>query len=66
MIEKAGGVGIALENNCAIEFIDGMFYKVIVSNSRARAYRLRKSGRRVLAEQIAQRGGLEPSESLYS
>ena len=31
MIRKIGGTGIALENNCAIEFIDDQFYRVIAS-----------------------------------
>jgi hypothetical protein len=35
MIQKIGGIGIAIENNCAIEFIDGRFYKVIISYSEA-------------------------------
>ena len=52
MIEKTGGVGIALENNCAIEFIDGQLYKVVRSKTSARAYRLFKRGEEVVAEQI--------------
>ena len=52
MIQKAGGIGVALENNCAIEFIDGRFYKVIRSKASARAYRLYKSSGEVAAEQI--------------
>jgi dipeptidase E len=47
MINRSGGVGIALENNCAIEFIDG--YKVITSKPEARAYRVCKSGAGVVA-----------------
>jgi dipeptidase E len=52
MIRKTGGVGIALENNSAIEFIDGQFYKVVRSKAAARAYKLYKSGSEVVAEQI--------------
>jgi dipeptidase E len=55
MIRKTGGVGIAIENNCAIEFIDDRFYKVISSKSYARAYRLYKRGGEVIAEQIRQK-----------
>ena len=67
MIRKAGGVGIAIENNCAIEFIDGRFYKVIRSKSHSRAYRVYKSGGGVVvAEQIRQQEQLAPVESLYS
>ena len=52
MIRKTGGIGIALENNCAIEFIDGQFYKIVRSKASARAYRLYKSGGEAVAEQI--------------
>lgn len=38
MIRKTGGIGIAIENNCAIEFIDGRFYRVVTSKAYARAY----------------------------
>jgi hypothetical protein len=52
MIRKTGGTGIALENNCAIEFIDDRFYRVISSKADSRAYRLYKSGGNIVAEQI--------------
>src|SRR5271166_6326015 len=64
MIRKTGGVGIALENNCAIEFIDGRFYKVIRSKSYSRAYRVYKSGGEVVAEQIRPEEQLAPIEFL--
>jgi dipeptidase E len=52
MIRKTSGVGIALENNCAMEVIDGQFSRIIRSKASARAYRLYKSGGEVVAEQI--------------
>jgi dipeptidase E len=52
MIRRIGGTGIALENNCAMEFIDDRFYRVIASNDRARAYRVYRAGGEVVAEQI--------------
>lgn len=64
MIQKTGGVGIAMENNCAIEFIDGRFYKVIAANDHARAYRLYKRGGQVIAEQIRREEELRPVERL--
>jgi dipeptidase E len=64
MIRKTGGIGIALENNCAIEFIDSRLYKVISSKSNARAYRVYKSGGEVVAEQIRQEQQLAPVKSL--
>jgi hypothetical protein len=64
MIRKTGGIGIAIENNCAIEFIDRRFYKVISSQSYSRDYRVYKSGGEVVAEQIRQERQLAPVESL--
>lgn len=64
MIRKTGGIGIAIENNCAMEFIDGQFYKVISSRNYSRAYRVYKSGGEVFAEQIRQRKQLAPIEFL--
>lgn len=65
MIRKTGGMGIAIENNCAIVFIDGRFYRVITSKSYPRAYKVYKSGGRVVAEQIRQEEELAPIERLY-
>ena len=64
MMQKTTGVGIALENNCAIEFIDGRFYRVISSKANSRAYTVYKSGGRVVAKQIRQEKRLAPTESL--
>jgi dipeptidase E len=66
MIRRVGGIGIALENNCALELIDGRFYRVITSKSYARAYRVHKSGGDVIAEQIPRERQLAPLESLTS
>jgi dipeptidase E len=65
MIRRIGGFGIALENNCAIEFIHGRFFRVIKSKVNARAYRVRKSGGIIAAEQIPQQDGLLPIDCLY-
>jgi dipeptidase E len=65
MIRKTGGIGIAIENNCAIEFIDGRTYRVISANGRARAYRVYKSRGEVVSEQIRQEKQLGTIESLY-
>jgi dipeptidase E len=65
MIRRIGGFGIALENNCAIEFINARFFRVIKSKANARAYRVRKSGGIIAAEQIRQQDGLVPIECLY-
>jgi dipeptidase E len=64
MIRKIGGIGIAIENNCAIEFIDGRFYRVIRSNTYSRAYRVHKHGTEVVSEQIRQEKQFAPLDSL--
>jgi dipeptidase E len=64
MIRKTGGIGIAIENNCAIEFLDGRLYRVIRSKSYSRAYRVYKNGGEVIAEQIRQQKQLASVDSL--
>jgi dipeptidase E len=64
MIRKTGGLGIAIDNNCAIEFIDGRFYRIISSKNYSNAYRVYKSGGKVVTEQIRQEKQLAPVESL--
>ena len=64
MIRRTGSIGIAIENNCAIEFVDGRFYRVISSKNYSRAYKVYKSGGEVIAEQIRQQKQLTSVESL--
>jgi dipeptidase E len=52
LIRKTGGLGIAIDNNCAIAFRDGRLFKVLSSKPRARAYTVYKRGRDVVAEPI--------------
>lgn len=66
MIARIGGTGIALENNCAMEFIDGRLYRVITSKAKARAYKLQRLHGEAIAEQIPKRDHLMPLESLTS
>jgi dipeptidase E len=53
LIRRAGGTGIAIENNCAVVFLDGRFHKVIRSKSYARAYKVYKSGGGVISERMS-------------
>jgi len=53
LIRKTGGIGIAIDNNCAIQFRDGQMFKVLVSKPRAKAYRVFKRQRAVVEERIA-------------
>jgi dipeptidase E len=64
MIRKIGGIGIAIENNCAVEFIDDRLYRVISSKDNARAYRVYKRAGKVVSEQIRQQEELAPIEWL--
>ena len=53
LIRKTGGIGIAIDNHCAIEFRDGRVFKVLESKSRAKAYRVFKRRQDVVEERIA-------------
>jgi dipeptidase E len=64
MIQKIGGMGIAIDDHCAIEFIDGKFFKVITSKPRAAAYRVFKKRGHVACEKIEQQEALMPIELL--
>jgi dipeptidase E len=64
MIRRTGGTGIAIENNCAIEFIDNRFYKVLRSKTYAKAYKVYDFGSEVISEQIPQQEKLAPIKSL--
>jgi dipeptidase E len=64
MILKIGGIGIAIENNCAIEFLDGRLYRVIRSKGKARAYKVYRSGGEVVAKQIRHQKQFAPVEAL--
>jgi len=65
MIRKTGGFGIAIEDNCAIEFIDDGRFRVVASKLRAGAYKVYKKNGRVFTERIAQRRSFTPLAELY-
>jgi dipeptidase E len=52
MIQKTGGTGFAIENNCAIVFVNGRVHQVVRSRDYAHAYRLYKRAGRVVTERI--------------
>ena len=64
MIRKIGGMGIAIQNTCALEFIDDRFYRLVRSKDNARAFRVYKRGGEVVEERIPQEETLEPIELL--
>lgn len=52
MIRKTGGLGIAVENNCALAFVNGHLENVLRSKRYARAYQIFRDGTKVVAKQI--------------
>jgi dipeptidase E len=60
MIGKGGGIGIAIQDNCALEFIDGRFYRVITSKSYSGAYKVYRKHGEVVAEKIRQQKQFAP------
>jgi len=65
MIKKIGGFGIAIEDNCAIEFIDSKYFKIITSKPSAGAYKIYKKHGKIISEKIEQKIELSPIEELY-
>ena len=63
MIRRTGDVGIALDNNCALEVIDHT-YRVIRSSTGAGAYRVKKVGKEIVTERIPARAAHRPLRSL--
>lgn len=64
MISRIGESGIAIEDNCAIEFIDG-YYKVIASKPLASAYKVYKKNGKIISEKIVPKTNLSPISELY-
>jgi len=65
MIARIGGFGIAIEDHCAIEFLDGKHYRVIASNPRAGAYRVYRKNGEIVSERIGQKLTWSPTAELY-
>ena len=64
MIKKTGGMGLAVDNQCAIEFI-GDKYKILSSAPDDSAYRVYKNHGRVVSEKIGPTNELLPVAELY-
>ena len=63
MVRKHGGMGTAIDNHCAIVFIDGAF-RVISSREGAGAYKVYKDGQGFKVEEIPQTPRLAPISTL--
>ncbi len=64
MIQKIGGFGIAIDDCCAIEFVDDT-YRVITSKPNAKAYKVYKRRGKVASEPIEQKDSFSPLAELY-
>ncbi|MDA1317263.1 MAG: peptidase E [bacterium] len=64
MIQKVGGMGIALDNNCAIEFLDDK-YRVISSKESAKAFKIYKKDGKIISKEIEQKDKLMSIRTLY-
>jgi len=53
MINETNEIGIAIENNCAIEIYDDM-YRILKSNKNARAFKVYKADDCILKEELEQ------------
>jgi len=65
MVKKTGGVGIAVENRCAIEFVDSKYYRVLSSRPGAAAYKVYKKRGAAVMQKIEQKEEFMPIEELY-
>lgn len=63
MIEKRGGIGIACDNNAAIEIV-GNRYRVITSTPDAKAYKLFKQNGRAIVSELPQESEHTPLDEL--
>lgn len=63
MIEKRGGIGIACDNNAAIEIVENR-YRVLTSTPDAKAYKLFKQNGRAIVSELPQESEHTPLDEL--
>ena len=63
MIEKRGGIGIACDNNAALEIV-GNRYRVLTSTPDAKAYKLFKQNGRAIVSELPQESEHTPLDEL--
>ena len=63
MVRRHTGVGIGIEDNCALEVVDGS-YRIITSREDAAAYRIERSGGSLLVGRIPQSKAFAPLSDL--
>ncbi len=64
LMKKQSAIGIALDNHCAIEFVDGK-YKVLSSKRGRKAFRVFKKGGKVIVEEIPKKKDYSLISQLY-
>ena len=65
MIRKRGGLGIALDNNCALAVVDDA-YRILAAGKEARAYRVFKQEGEVVTEVIQRKPRWSPLSNLVT
>ena len=65
MVQARGGMGVGIDNNCALEFIDDTF-RVITSSPGVGAYKIYKDHQQVVVKQIPQKSDFTPVSTLLS
>ena len=65
MIHKIGGMGIGIDDGCAIKFIDDKF-QVLQSQKSANAFQVYKQNGQIVSKQLKVAEGLLPIEELYT
>ena len=63
MIAKRGGIGIACDNNAAIEII-GEYYRILTSTSDGKAYKLFKHNGSTVIKELSQNSEYSPLANL--
>jgi dipeptidase E len=63
-IKENGGFGIAIEDSCAIEYVDDKF-RVLKAKPEAKAYRVYKKHGEILQEEIVTGDKFIPTKELY-
>ena len=65
MIRKYGGIGIAINDNAALEVVDDT-YRIITSKNTAKAYKVYRKGRTITVEELLPTSHFQPLPKLLS
>jgi len=65
MIKDKGGMGVALDNNCAIEILDDR-YRIITSAKKANAYKVYRQQNKVIQDTIEKSAAYKPLKALLN